>query len=91
LVNVSNGSLYASYAYDEAGNQTARCYGATASPCSGESLDYVYDGKNQLRRATKKVAGVVQGSEEYWYDADGKRFAIVKRSRNQDGDGAVHQ
>ena len=63
-----------------AGNQTARCLGTVTTPtCTGESTDYVYDGKDQLRRATKKLNGAVQGSEEYWYDVDGNRLAVVKR------------
>lgn len=64
----------ASYAYDLAGNQTTRDYVDT-----NEHWDYVYDGKNQLRRATKKVNGVVSGSEEYWYDQAGDRMLVVKR------------
>jgi RHS repeat-associated protein len=43
-------------------------------------LEYLYDGYDQLRRATKKVNNVVQGSEEYWYDSAGARVAIVKRN-----------
>lgn len=79
LNDAATGLPYATYTYDLAGNQLSRCIGRVASPCSGTSLDYVYDGKNQLRRATKKVAGVVSGSEEYWYDAEGHRDAIAKR------------
>jgi len=47
---------------------------------NNEHWDYVYDGKNQLRRVTKKLNGVVQGSEEYWYDADNSRTLIVTRN-----------
>lgn len=80
LTNVSDGSVYASYTYDEAGNLTHRCDGgATIPTCSGQSTELVYDGNDQLRRATKKIDGVVQGSEEYWYDHDGRRIAVVKR------------
>ena len=82
LINTSNSSRFATYQYDAAGNQTSRCYGATSSPCTGESVDFLYDGKDQLRRATKKFNGVVQGSEEYWYDQDGARVAIVRRGAN---------
>ncbi|MGE3543578.1 MAG: toxin TcdB middle/N-terminal domain-containing protein [Kofleriaceae bacterium] len=77
---VDTGLPYASYTYDGAGNQTSRCYGTVTTPtCAGELTEYVYDGKDQLRRATKKLNGVVQGSEEYWYDGSGQRMAIVKR------------
>ena len=70
LTNVSDGMRYATYAYDAAGNQTWRCSGAIYTPtCQGESFDYLYDGKDQLRRATHKLNNVVQGSEEYWYEA----------------------
>src|SRR5262245_12965029 len=71
-------STFASYTYDQAGNQTSRTYPAI-NPSNTDSWDYIYDGKDQLRRATKKHGGVVTGSEEYWYDGGGKRMAIVKR------------
>src|SRR5262249_922364 len=61
LLNTSGGQVYSSYMYDDAGNQTSRCYG-NSSPC-GDELDMIYDSKDQLRRATKKAGGVVQGSE----------------------------
>ncbi|HUQ01613.1 MAG TPA: toxin TcdB middle/N-terminal domain-containing protein [Kofleriaceae bacterium] len=81
LTNVSNGSRYATYSYDAAGNMTWKCMGATYTPtCTGESFDYVYDGKDQLRRATRKLNNVVQGIEEYWYDKDGKRIAVLKKN-----------
>jgi RHS repeat-associated protein len=77
------GTNFASYTYDAAGNQLARCYSAISVPvCQGDAMEYVYDGKDQLRRATKKVNGVVAGSEEYWYDHAGQRVAIVKRDAN---------
>jgi RHS repeat-associated protein len=66
-------TAYASYTYDDAGNQIQRAY-----PGTNETWDYVYDGKDQLRRATKKVGGTVTGSEEYWY-ASGARVAVLKR------------
>ena len=79
LLLAGGSTRFASYQYDEAGNMTSRCYGASAAPCVGESVEFLYDGKDQLRRATKKLNGVVQGSEEYWYDHEGSRVAIVKR------------
>jgi RHS repeat-associated protein len=74
LTNATGGATYASYTYDAAGNQLTRAY-----PPTNESWDYLYDGKDQLRRAAKKLGAVVQGSEEYWYDEGGQRIAIVKR------------
>jgi RHS repeat-associated protein len=71
---VGVGGVYASYAYDSAGNQTSRDYVA-----SNEHWDYVYDGEDNLRRVTKKISGVVTGSEEYWYDSEGARLAIIYR------------
>ena len=75
LTNVSGGATYASYTYDAAGNQLTRSY-----PPANELWEYVYDGKDQLRRATKKVSGAVTGSEEYWYSGAGQRIAVVKRN-----------
>jgi RHS repeat-associated protein len=71
----SNNKAFASYTYDLAGNQITRDY-----PDTKEHWDFVYDGKNQLRRATKKVNGAVSGSEEYWYDDNGTRMLVVKRN-----------
>ncbi len=77
LRNATSGTTYASYSYDPSGNQTERCYGTM--PCAGESTEYVYDGDDRLRRATKKQNGAVVSSEEYWYDGRGSRMATVKR------------
>ncbi len=86
LVSISSGQPFATYEYDPAGNQIRRCYGPLVfGVCSGESTAYLYDGKDQLRRATKRnAAGIVVGSEEYWYDHAGQRNIVVKR----DGTGA---
>ena len=85
LTNVSGGARYATFAYDAAGNMTWKCSGTTFNPtCAGESFDYLYDGKDQLRRATRKLNNVIQGSEEYWYDGYGQRTLLLKR----DGTGA---
>lgn len=77
----TSSGTFASYTYDETGNQLTRCYGGyTGSNCNGYLTTYLYDGKNQLRRATRtSSARIVQGSEEYWYDGAGARIAIVKR------------
>ncbi len=82
LTNVTGGGTYASFTYDLAGNMTAKCTGGEVGTCSGggmEKLEYVYDGRDQLRRVTRRLAGLVTGSEEYWYDEAGTRVAIVKR------------
>jgi RHS repeat-associated protein len=71
----TNNKDYATYTYDLAGNEITRDY-----PDTKEHWDYVYDGKNQLRRVTKKVNNAVSGSEEYWYDNNGDRMQVVKRS-----------
>ena len=73
---------YASYRYDDAGNQTERYYPAGSPGASGalsETDFYVYDGENRLRRVTKKIGAVVTGSEEYWYDEKGARVGVLKR------------
>jgi RHS repeat-associated protein len=67
----------ATYTYDPIGNQLSRDY-----VDSKERWDYVYDGKNQLRRATKKLNGAVQGSEEYWYDGGNQRVAVLRKNQS---------
>lgn len=79
LTNVSGGATLESYTYDPSGNMLTR-----TEPSTGLSWTYLYDGENQLRRATKKQGATVLGSEEYWYDADGARTHVMKR----DGTGA---
>lgn len=74
------GPAYMTYTYDEAGNQLTRTESAT-----GDVWTFQYDGKDQLRRASKKHNNVVTGSEEYWYDSSGSRSQVLKR----DGAGAV--
>lgn len=79
LTNVSGGARFATFTYDEAGNMLTRCMGATYTPtCTGELITYLYDGKDQLRRATRRFNNVVTGSEEYWYDSDGNRTQVRK-------------
>src|SRR5262249_20405870 len=69
---VTNAPLV-SYEYDLAGNQTLRCQGVIAlGVCQGESLSFLYDGLDRLRRVTKQSdKGRLLGTEEYWYDSDG--------------------
>jgi RHS repeat-associated protein len=74
LTNVSGGATYASYTYDAAGNQLTRSY-----PATSELFEYTYDGEDQLRRVVRKVSGSITGSEEYWYDTDGQRVAVIKK------------
>jgi RHS repeat-associated protein len=74
LKNFSDGSYLATYVYDAAGNQLTRTY-----PATGESYEYTYDGKDQLRRVVRKIAGVVKASEEYWYDNAGNRTQVLRR------------
>ena len=71
LRNASDGSSFATYQYDTAGNLTSRTYASPAATWS-----FVYDGEDQLRRATQ--SGV--GTEEYFYDHTGARVGIVKRN-----------
>ncbi|MEO8844988.1 MAG: toxin TcdB middle/N-terminal domain-containing protein [Kofleriaceae bacterium] len=81
LVN-TNSTIAWAYTYDASGNQTMRCAGQIVSgSCTGTSgeTDYVYDGNDRLRRATKKSGPYAIGSEEYWYDAHGDRNIIVKK------------
>jgi len=73
----SGGTNAVTYTVDAIGNQIARI-----GPTTGERIDFVYDGANRLRRATKKVNNVVTGSEEYWYDSAGSREHVVKRGAN---------
>ena len=83
LLEAGTSTHYATYTFDEAGNQTSRCYGATYTPtCAGESVEFVYDGNDHLRRAVKKQNGVVVSSEEYFYGNGGQRFAVVSRDNN---------
>jgi RHS repeat-associated protein len=63
---------FAVYTYDPPGNQLSRVIGS-------ERLDYVYDGSDRLRRVTRKLSGVVQGSEEYWYVDGNQRYLVVSR------------
>ncbi len=81
LVN-SDGSVHWCYAYDTSGNEIVRCAGAiSAGLCTGGSeSDFVYDGKDQLRRSTVKIAGVVRSVEEYSYDGSGQRIITIKKA-----------
>jgi len=80
LINVSGGTTFSSYSYDTQGNQVARCIGGPITNCTGIKTEYTYDGRNRLRRVVVKSNGIVQTSEEYWYDAAGQRTNLAKRS-----------
>ncbi|MFT3697710.1 MAG: RHS repeat-associated core domain-containing protein [Kofleriaceae bacterium] len=82
LTNVTGGATAWAFAYDATGNETMRCSGPiTSGSCTGsDETDYVYDGKDRLRRAIRKLSGVVQSSEEYWYDGNNKRNIVVKKN-----------
>lgn len=73
LNNVSGGTLM-TYGYDTAGNLSYR----TAS--SGAGASFTYDGEDQLRRASTSLNGFLQGVEEYFYDHEGTRSAVVSRN-----------
>ncbi len=77
-------NAFALYTYDLAGNMITREY-----PASDEKWEFLYDGKDQLRRVTKKVDDVVTGSEEYWYDSNGQRTQVVTRDASGAHTGAV--
>jgi RHS repeat-associated protein len=70
LRNASDGTSFASYQYDTAGNLASRSY---ASPA--QTWTFAYDGDDQLRRASLSGGG----REEYYYDHNGSRVGIVKR------------
>jgi RHS repeat-associated protein len=74
LTNVSDGQPYATYTYDARGNQLTK-----SEPSTNTTWEYLYDGKDQLRRVTKKVGGTSVGIEEYWYDFRGQRNIVLKR------------
>jgi len=73
-----------SYTYDTAGNMTTANTGnAFAAPLLNPTARFVYDGEDQLRRATMYGGtnnGSITGREEYYYDHEGKRSAVVTRS-----------
>jgi RHS repeat-associated protein len=84
-----DGSTFASYEYDAAGNQTYRCEGVIRptpggnagsqknATCVGESLYLVYDGSDRLRRVIKYNGAARGNDEEYWYDNAGTRVATI--------------
>lgn len=81
LMNAAGGTPLRSYSYDPAGNQIEVHAGAIANP-SRPTDKFIYDGDDQLRRATKYAAGTttVTGSEEYFYDHSGQRVGVVTRN-----------
>lgn len=77
LIPVGGGDNLRSYDYDSVGNLKNRRDGApTASP----SDVFVYDGDDQLRRASKYSGTALEGIEEYYYDHAGQRAAVVTRN-----------
>lgn len=64
----SDGSPFASYGYDAAGNTVSRKQ-------EDAKTTFLWDGDDQLRRAESGTS-----REEYYYAPDGGRVAIVKRS-----------
>ncbi|MBK7193244.1 MAG: hypothetical protein IPH80_12255 [Myxococcales bacterium] len=81
LTNVGTGTRLRSYVYDDAGNQIEVHSGAVANP-PRPTTRFVYDGDDQLRRATTFTPGTttVTGKEEYYYDHDGHRVGVVTRN-----------
>ncbi len=71
------GGALRSYTYDTVGSMVTRSSGG------GTPEEFVYDGEDQLRRATRTGSGA--GVEEYFYDHAGQRAAVVTR----DAGGAV--
>ncbi len=71
------GGALRSYTYDTVGSMVTRSRGG------GTPEAFVYDGEDQLRRATRTGSGA--GVEEYFYDHAGQRAAVVTR----DAGGAV--
>ncbi|MBL9020034.1 MAG: hypothetical protein JNL83_37965, partial [Myxococcales bacterium] len=72
----ASGPAFMTYTYDLAGNMLTKVEAST-----GNRWEYLYDGSDQLRRATKKSStNAVLGSEEYWYDYSGNRSHLVTRN-----------
>ncbi len=65
------GGALRSYTYDTVGSMVTRSAGG------GTPEEFVYDGEDQLRRATRTGSGA--GVEEYFYDHAGQRAAVVTR------------
>jgi RHS repeat-associated protein len=77
LRNVSGGALHTSNEYDPAGALSRQ----TMHHASNAYLSLLWDADDQLRRVTKySSGGAMLGREEYFYDADGQRAGVVKRS-----------
>ncbi len=60
------------YAYDTVGNMVER-----VAPADGVTEAFVYDGEDQLRRASSSAPS--SDLEEYFYDHAGQRIAVVTR------------
>ena len=85
LVDSTSGAAFANYKYDSAGNLIVSACDTADPGCDATySLEYLYDGADRLRRVTKKKEDSVLSSEEYWYDGNGQRVAIIKRDAGGD-------
>lgn len=69
LTPVTGGTSFRSYTYDTAGNMLTRSAGTMTET-------FLYDGENRLRRAQ---TGAATRTEEYFYDHDGNRVAVVSK------------
>ncbi len=72
LTRTTTGSTVTDFTYDDAGNQLHQQTGA-------EHTDYTWDASNRMIRASVTKAGST-AVEEYKYDAEGNRVAVVNAS-----------
>ncbi len=79
LVDAQSGDTFAAYRYDAAGNRIWSGCSDGDKNCDGTNFDYLYDGADRLRRVTRKIKDDIKSSEEYWYDGNDVRVAILKR------------
>ncbi len=77
LKPVGGGTDLRNYSYDTVGNLRERRNGA---PTANPTDVFLYDGEDHLRRARKYSGTTVMGTEEYYYDHEGQRAAVVTRA-----------